>query len=169
MTDVNDPRQYQAAKNDPRRYQMAIRDPRQFEAARSPEFVFEPPNNPLVTTAEANRASEFHRRLVEWINSFSAGLDEQHEVGVRLVSFGQTLVFRLDDLGYWNPSLICFYGETDDGNPVELIQHVSQISVLLMKVPRKDPSKPKQPIGFHATEDQAENKEPPESAEERTE
>jgi hypothetical protein len=39
-------------------------------------------------------------------------------------------------------------GVTEDGNPVQLIQHVSQISVLLMKLPRKDTSKPKQPFGF---------------------
>jgi hypothetical protein len=51
-------------------------------------------------------------------------------------------------MGYWNPSLLFFIGVTDDGNPVQLIQHVSQISVLLMKLPRRDTSKPKQPFGF---------------------
>jgi hypothetical protein len=79
---------------------------------------------------------------------FDATLDQEHEVGVRLVSFGQTVVFHLDDIGFWNPSLICFKGVTDDGSPVELIQHASQISVLLMKLCRKDPSKPKRRIGF---------------------
>ena len=57
-------------------------------------------------------------------------------------------MFSLSDIGFWNPSLITFRGVTDDGSPVELIQHVTQISVLLMKLPRKDPSKPKRPIGF---------------------
>jgi hypothetical protein len=104
--------------------------------------------NPLVVSTEANYASEFHKRLVKWINDFDAALDQQHEVGVRLVSFGQTVVFHLDDIGYWNPSLICFKGVMEDGSPVELIQHVTQISVLLMKLPRNDPSKPKQRIGF---------------------
>jgi hypothetical protein len=104
--------------------------------------------NPLVETAHSNLASEFHSRLAGWINDFDAGLDQEHEVGVRLVSFGQTVVFHLHSMGYWNPSLISFSGLTDDGNPVELIQHVTQISILLMKVPRKDLSKPKQPIGF---------------------
>ena len=95
------------------------------------------PRNPLVDVAEANYASEFHKRLVKWIGDFDAALDQAHEVGVRLVSFGQTVVFHLDRIDYWDPSLISFSGVTDDGTPVELIQHVSQISVLLMKLPRR--------------------------------
>jgi hypothetical protein len=106
------------------------------------------PPSPLVLAAQNNLASEFYTRLVKWINDFDAGLDEAHEVGVRLVSFGQNVVFRLSDIGYWNPSLISFRGVTEDENPVELIQHVTQISVLLMKLPRRDPSVPKRPIGF---------------------
>ncbi len=106
------------------------------------------PKNPLVVGQEANYASEFHRRLVEWIDDFDATLDEAHEVGVRLVNFGQTLVFHLSNIGFWNPSLIRFSGATEDGSPVELIQHVSQISVLLMKLPRQDLSQPKHRIGF---------------------
>lgn len=111
-----------------------------------PNFKIGP--NPLVVATEANYASEFHKRLVEWISVFDAALDQAHEVGIRLVTFGQTVVFHLNNIGYWNPSLISFSGVTEDGSPVELIQHVSQISVLLMKLPRKDPSKPKHPIGF---------------------
>jgi hypothetical protein len=106
------------------------------------------PTNPLVTNVEANRASEFYKRLTKWIAEFDESLEDSHEVGIRLVSFGQTVVFHLESMGYWNPSLISFKGYTEDGNPVELIQHVSQISVLLTKLPRKEPSKPKKPIGF---------------------
>jgi len=51
-------------------------------------------------------------------------------------------------MGYWSPSLLFFVGITDDGSPVKLIQHVSQISVLIMKLQGKDPSKPKRPFGF---------------------
>jgi hypothetical protein len=108
--------------------------------------------NPLITNAESNYASEFHKRLVKWINDFDASLDDKHEVGVRLVSFGQAITFHLQNLGYWNPSLISFSGIMESGGPVELIQHVSQISILLMKMERKNPDKPKRPIGFHASD-----------------
>jgi len=106
--------------------------------------------SPLITNIDANMASEFHKKLAKWIADFDDRLDDKHEVGVRLVSFGQTIVFRLEGMGYWNPSLIVFTGRTDDNQPVELIQHVSQISILLMKLAREDPSEPKPRIGFRA-------------------
>ena len=118
---------------------------------RSGEEAFSfrpPPPSPLVTIAEDNQASEFHKRLATWIEEFNQGLDQQHEVGVRLVNFGQTVVFHLDSIGYWNPSLILFQGTTQEGQPVELIQHVSQISILLTRLPRKDPNQPRRKIGF---------------------
>jgi hypothetical protein len=114
-----------------------------------PEFQMPKPNA-LIVNAESNYASEFHKRLMKWINDFNASLDDKHEVGLRLVSFGQTVTFHLQDLGYWDPSLISFSGTTETGEPVELIQHVSQISILLMKMQRLQPEKPKVPIGFHS-------------------
>lgn len=96
-----------------------------------------PTKNAVVETLEANYASEFHHRLTAWISTFDRSLDELHEVGVRLVSFGQSVTFHLNDIGFWNPSLITFKGETTYGDPVELIKHVSQISILLMKLPAK--------------------------------
>lgn len=102
----------------------------------------------FVINAEQGIASQFHKRLIKWINDFHSSLDEEHEVGVRLVNFGQNIVFHLDNIGYWDPYLISFSGITEDGQPVELIQHVNQISVLLMKLPRKNPEQPKRPIGF---------------------
>lgn len=79
-------------------------------------------------------------------------LDNEHEVGVRLVNFGQTVVFSLEDMRYCDPSLISFIGRTQEGQPVELIQHVNQISILLMKLPRQYPTEPKKPIGFRVEE-----------------
>jgi uncharacterized protein DUF6173 len=67
---------------------------------------------------------------------------------VRLVSFGQTLTFHLSDISYWNPQLIRFDGFDPQGQPVQLIQHVSQISVLLTKMPKLGDT-PKR-VGFRA-------------------
>lgn len=97
---------------------------------------------------DQNLADEFHSRLIEWINDFHRSLDEEHEVGARLVNFGQTVTFHIDDIGYWNPSLISFKGKNENGDSVELIQHVSQISVLLVALKRENTSQPKRPIGF---------------------
>lgn len=105
--------------------------------------VLRPPINP-------NLASEFYNRLVEMIKDFDGKLDHDLEVGIRLVSFGQTVQFHIEDLGYYDPSLIRFHGRLDDGSKVELIQHVSQISFLLMAVKRLNPEEPKRPIGFES-------------------
>ncbi len=94
-----------------------------------------------------NRASEFVRHILNEIREYDATLDDAHEVGVRLVNFGQAVTFHLEGVEYSDPSLIYFSGTTTNASePVKLIQHVSQISILLMKLPRLHPEKPK--IGF---------------------
>ncbi|MGO4268243.1 DUF6173 family protein [Paenibacillus sp. TAF58] len=125
---------------------------------RSPQDILGGSMAAILPAGNPNNASEFHKRLVQMINDFDDVLDPEHEVGMRLVSFGQTIVFHVENLGYWNPSLIRFYGRTEKGDPVELIQHVSQISFLLMKVKRLDPSQPKKKlkIGFTADEEKEE-------------
>lgn len=110
------------------------------------EISTEIPTNP-------NLASEFSKRLVEMINEFDEDLDEEHEVGIKLVSFDQTITFSVTGLGYYDPSLIRFFGQMEDGSDVELIQHVSQISFLLMAVKRINPEEPKRPIGFKVNKD----------------
>ena len=102
---------------------------------------------------DQNLADEFYKRLVQWMNEFHKSLDEDLEVGVRLVNFGQTVTFHVDDIGYWNPSLISFRGKNENGESVELIQHVSQISILLVALKREDMNKPKRPIGFASWEE----------------
>jgi len=97
-----------------------------------------------------NLADEFHNRLICWINDFHRELDNEHEVGGQLASFGRSIEFHFTDISYWNPSLISFIGQLEDGSPVELVQHVSQINVLLIKKKRLSPEEPKRPIGFAA-------------------
>jgi hypothetical protein len=113
---------------------------------------------PIESFVDPNLASEFHKRLQKMIEDFDRSLDKDYDVGVQLVSFGQALIFRLDNIGYWNPSLISFSGSTTDSNaPVKLIQHVSQISVLLMRLKRSDPEAPKRPIGFRGWDEEKPN------------
>ena len=106
----------------------------------------EMPTNP-------NLASEFHLRLINWINDFHKNLDNEHEAGARLVNFGQSVTFHIEDISYWNPSLISFIGKNEIGEPVELVQHVSQISILLVAMKRENIEAPKRPIGFSSWEE----------------
>ncbi|MDX2039096.1 MAG: DUF6173 family protein [Isosphaeraceae bacterium] len=109
----------------------------------------------LGVIAEASTAKEFYDRLNTQIKAFDESLDQDHEVGVRLVSFGQSVTFHVTHLGYHNPSLIFFYGESENGNRLQLIQHISQISFVLIAMDKPQPDEPKRPFGFAQTPNQS--------------
>ena len=87
-------------------------------------------------------------------------LDRDHEIGGRFVSFGDDAHFHIADVGYWNPDIITFDGFDQNGNRMKLIQHVSQLNVLLVAVRKTTPpAEPPRRIGFYLGEGKA--KEPP--------
>lgn len=85
--------------------------------------------------------------LVRYIQEFEAALDETQVVGARLVSFGREITFHVKQISYSKPFMIVFDGELDNGSKVRLLQHVSQLSVLLMALDITKEEQ-KQPIGF---------------------
>lgn len=93
-------------------------------------------------------AKNIFNELIQRIQTFESELDQEHEVGMQLVSFGQSTQFSVSRLGYTDPSIIWFEGFLADGSTVELVQHVSQISFLMVALKREDPEQPKAPIGF---------------------
>lgn len=76
--------------------------------------------------------------LMEYIKTFEAGLDDEHEVAARLVSFGSTIQFHVESVGFKAPSLVTFIGVTDAGDRVQLVQHVSQLSFLLVAAVKRE-------------------------------
>jgi hypothetical protein len=104
------------------------------------------PELPVIRGGAANDAEWMYKRLVEFIKDFEAQLDDDHEIGARLVSFGQNVTFHIDDMGYYGPDIITFYGKNESQQYVQLIQHISQLSVLLVAM-EKVADKPRR-IGF---------------------
>jgi hypothetical protein len=88
--------------------------------------MFTPP------VSQTNPAKWTYQRLIEYINSFERNLDQEHEVGARLVSFGSTVTFHIQDIGYYGPDIITFYGINEHDEEIQLIQNISQLSVLLI-------------------------------------
>jgi Family of unknown function (DUF6173) len=84
-----------------------------------------------------NPAKWMHERLVKSIIEFEEALDETQEIGARLVNFGEREPIHINDVGYWGPDLVIFYGTNADKRPVELLQHVTQVSVLLVAMPKE--------------------------------
>jgi hypothetical protein len=74
-------------------------------------------------------------RLLRWIGDFESELDDSAEVGARLVSYGDIFTMHLTDISYWSPQLVRFAGFDAEGRPMQVIQHVSQINLLLLKLP----------------------------------
>jgi hypothetical protein len=96
-------------------------------------------------------ASGYYERLADYIINFEKELKENEEVGAKLITFGESIIIHIDDIGYWNPRLITFDGYDTTGQKVKLIQHVNQISVLLIKLERTHPERPR--IGFKLSKD----------------
>jgi hypothetical protein len=108
------------------------------------------PDTPALVEAmpkDVSPAQWMWTRLAQSIAAFEKQLDAEHEVGFRLVSFDGGQVFHAEDIGFWNPDLILFFGRNDSGAPMQLIQHISQVSVLLVAA-KKQSAEPARRIGF---------------------
>ncbi|OBX19597.1 hypothetical protein A9995_07605 [Erythrobacter sp. QSSC1-22B] len=100
-----------------------------------------------IPKAPANWAYE---RIARQINDFEADLSEGEEIGLRLVATPDTSVMHIVDVGYWGPDMLIYYGENERGKPMQLLQHYTQMSILLTAVPKVE-EKPRR-IGFHLIE-----------------
>ena len=100
-----------------------------------------------------NMASSFYEIILDRIAEFEDNLDDEHEVAIKLSSFGQSITLYVTDIGYSNPSTLIFYGYVN-GQDATLIQHVSQLNFLLISVKKDDVERPVRRIGFElSTED----------------
>lgn len=84
--------------------------------------------------------------LKRHIQAFEKTLDSEHEVGLLLTNFGQSVTMRVVEIGYEESVIMVFKGYVN-GKPATLLQHVSQLNFLLTSL-EKEPNRPKTPIGF---------------------
>lgn len=84
--------------------------------------------------------------LSRYIRDFEQSLDENHEVGIILTNFGQSITMQVTEIGYEKSVLMIFKGYVN-GRMSTLIQHVSQLNFLLTSI-EKEPDRPKRTIGF---------------------
>jgi hypothetical protein len=101
---------------------------------------------PITPRLPVDHVSWMYEQIVRSIAKFEEKLDEQSEIGARLVTFGNHEVIHIEDVGYWGPDLLIFYGTSSEGKPLELLQHQTQVNVLLVAVPKEKPKARR--IGF---------------------
>jgi len=88
-------------------------------------------------------------RLVVQIKNFESTLTDNEETGAYLDSFGTKVLVLIDKIGYHDPYFIVFDGVNAENNQrVRLIQHTTQISVLLVAMKFED-NRPAKRIGFY--------------------
>ncbi|NBD28753.1 MAG: hypothetical protein GVY31_01775 [Alphaproteobacteria bacterium] len=93
-----------------------------------------------------------YERLILYIQNFEEQLDDEHEVAMGFAG-SDSGVMRIEGMGYFDPDIITFYGSDANGIKTQLVQHVSQLSVMLRALPkhidRKEPAR----IGFRLARD----------------
>lgn len=107
----------------------------------------------LKQSAAGKTAAQWaYERLIMYIKNFEETLDNDHEVGMGFVG-GDAGVIRVEGLGFYEPDIITFYGSDMAGAKTQIIQHVSQMNLMLRAAPKHiDQAQPNR-IGFRlATE-----------------
>ena len=94
-----------------------------------------------------------YEKIMEEIHDFEKDLDDNHEIALKLASFGSSVTMIVTDIGYQNPDMLYFYGYVN-GKSAQLIQHINQLNFLITSVEREDKSKPARRIGFILSDDE---------------
>lgn len=92
-------------------------------------------------------AEWMYDRLILYIRNFESQLDSAHEIAMGFAG-GEAGVLRIEGLGYFDPDVVTFYGRDDGGAKTQLIQHVTQVSVILRAVRKEVTDEPARRIGF---------------------
>ena len=93
-----------------------------------------------------------YERLILYIQNFEAQLDNEHEVAMGFAG-GDAGVIRIEGMGFFDPDIVTFYGSDASGARTQLVQHVSQLSVILRALPKTTEAAEPRRIGFRLAQD----------------
>lgn len=88
-----------------------------------------------------------YQRLILYIQNFEKQLDPEHEVAMGFAG-GEMGVLRIEGMGFFDPDIITFYGTDPSGAATQLVQHVSQLNVMLRALPKNVDRPEANRIGF---------------------
>lgn len=123
-------------------------DPKQRKATKKilPKCVTDKP------ASQKSPAQWAYERVVLYLKNFEEQLDNEHEVAMGFTG-GDAGVLRIEGMGYFDPDIITFYGSDPAGGRTQLVQHVSQLNVMLRAVPKEIEDAAPNRIGFRLLED----------------
>ena len=131
----------------PRRYEVRC-DPKTKETSRE--------NEPAAVTAQPasqkSPAQWAYERVVLYLKKFEEQLDSNHEAAIGFTG-ADAGVLRIEGMGYFDPDILTFYGSDTVGGRTQLVQHVSQLNVMLRALPKEIESAEPNRIGFRLVEE----------------
>jgi hypothetical protein len=101
-------------------------------------------NKPVKAKSPAEWAYD---RLILYIQNFEEQLDNEHEAAMGFTG-GDAGVLKIEGMGYFDPDIITFHGSDPTGGKTQLIQHVSQLNVMLRALPKEVEAAEPNRIGF---------------------
>lgn len=101
-----------------------------------------------VSIAAENKAEIIASKNHTAITDFQSQLPNNDDVALSIVQFGSNITLLVYSIGYIDNNLIVFYGTDNQNTPMELIQHINQLSFLITTIPKTSPEIPKRKIGF---------------------
>ncbi|MGO4907454.1 DUF6173 family protein [Pseudorhodobacter sp. W20_MBD10_FR17] len=94
-----------------------------------------------------------YERLILYLKNFEEQLDKNHEVAMGFTG-SSAGVLRIEGVGYFDPDIVTFYGADQTGTKMQLIQHVTQLNVVLRAISKETPpEEPARRIGFRLAQD----------------
>ncbi|MEX0366622.1 MAG: DUF6173 family protein [Ruegeria sp.] len=129
--------------------------PRCHEVHCGPEGEAKPAQvpEPLQKTVAAKSPAQWaYERLILYIKNFEEQLDGSQEVAMGFTG-GDAGVLRIEGMGFFDPDIVTFYGSDGGGAKTQLVQHVSQLNVMLRALPKPTEDKPANRIGFRLAAD----------------
>ena len=76
-----------------------------------------------------------YERLILYIQKFEETLDKDQEIAMGFAGSDAGMV-HIQGMGYFAPDVITFYGTDPGGMKTQLVQHVSQLNVMLKSAPK---------------------------------
>lgn len=101
---------------------------------------------------EKSPAEWAYERLILYIRNFEKTLDNEQEIVMGFAG-GEAGVLRIEGMGFFDPDIVTFYGSDPTGAKTQLVQHVTQLSVILRAMPKQEPEEAPNRIGFRLAQD----------------
>ena len=105
-----------------------------------------------VPAEQKSPAQWAYERIIMYLKNFEESLDNEHEVAMGFTG-GDAGVLRIEGMGYFPPDVVTFYGSDPTGAKTQLIQHVSQLNVMLRALPKAVEQEEPRRIGFRLAQD----------------